>query len=539
MISRKIVPLVLLSLCWTCASADPSGTTAADFLNIIPNARAAAMGGGTIAVLADEPSSVMVNPAALAGVTRPWASFDYLALPGDISYNCASFCMPSSVGALGASLMYVPYATAGGFDNTGSPINAPSSDDMVAVLSAAIPITSQLPVYKEYGYIGASLKFMNEDLAYYSSQAIALDVGAIVNVPLVQGLTAGVSCRNIGTDVKFVTETNSLPTGVSYGMAYKNHSLWDMTATLDSLAAANGPARMAAGFSISPVYFVTLRTGYQDDENSFIGGMRIGIGLQFGGFALDYALTPANDFSPSQIISVRMAIGGIARLDTASDYYLDQHFHQACELYYKKDYIEARQSFEEILSIYPDHLPSQKYLAKIIAAVELNDKHKQDIVEEWLLKADEAFAQKDFVTAGKYYNRVLKISADSGMAQSGIDRIHDMINQVKQEKDRRENQVVITKIWNRAISRFHQGDYVRAKDDFKDILYIDPNHTESKKYLVEIDNQLTKIAASRINELFDEGMKLYNKGNYAESIKYFDAVFIAAPHRLDAQDLAQ
>jgi tetratricopeptide (TPR) repeat protein len=352
-------------------------------------------------------------------------------------------------------------------------------------------------------------------------------------------LTAGVTYKNVGTGMKFVTETNTLPAGVSYGVAYHNASWWDATATLDELAAANGPARVAAGISVSPVYFVTLRTGYQDNTESFVSGMRLGLGLQFGGFSLDYALTPVTDFSPKHTISARMAIGGITRLDTASDYYLDQHFRKACELYYKKDYIAARQQFEEILSIYPDHLPSQKYLSKIIAAVETNDQHKQDIVEEWLTKADEAFADMDYVTAGKYYNRVLKISANSGMAQGGIDRIQQKVDEVKQEKDREANQAIISKIWKRAVSRYHKGDYVRAKDDFRDIVYIDPSNVESKKYLVEIDNQLTKIAASRINELFDTGTKLFKSGKYAESIKYFDAVFIAAPHRLDAHDLSE
>ncbi len=538
MTMRNIITILLLGTCTAFAAAGQTGRTAADYLNLMPNARAAAMGDGTIALLADEPSSVMVNPAALAGVTRPWMAFHYLALPGDIPYNFTSFCIPSSVGALGASLIYVPYGSSAGYDATGASIDVPSSYDSAVMISGAIPIAAQLPVYKEYGYLGASLKFMHEALAYYSTEAIALDLGAIINMPLVPGLTAGATYKNIGTGMKFVTEDNSLPAGVSYGMAYHNPSWWDMIATVDSLAAANGPARMAAGLSISPVYFLTMRTGYRDDADSLVSGIRLGLGLRFGSFSLDYAFTPINYFSPKHTLSVCMSIGGLTRMDTASDYYLNQHFRQACEQYYKKDYIAARQRFEEILSIYPDHLPSQKYLTKIISAVEAADQRKQDAVEEWLVKADDAFEKKDLITAGKYYNRVLKISMNSGMAQGGIDRIRQMIAEVKRENDRQENQVVINKIWKRALARFHKGDYVRAKDDFKDILYIDPKHTESKKYLVEIDNQLTKIAAARINELFDQGMKLYKSGNYAEAIKYFDAVFIAAPHRLDAQDLS-
>lgn len=535
---RNAVVVMLLCVCAMDVLGAGTGRSAGDFLTIMPNARAAAMGDGTTALLADEPSAVLVNPASLARVTRPWVSFHHLALPGDITYNMTSICLPTNVGTLGATLIHVPYDVSGGYDDTGAAIDLPASHDTAAMISAAIPIKKKLPVYREYGYIGASLKFMHEALAFYSTEAMAFDVGAIVNLPFVRGLTAGAALKNTGTGMKFVTKTNTLPASSSYGVGYHNPSWWDLQVTADALGAANGPPRAAAGISVSPVYFLTLRTSYKDDGDSLVGSMRLGLGLRFNGIALDYALTPQNYYSQKHTISLCLSLGGIARLDAASDYYLTQHYRAACEQYYKKDYIAARQQFEEILSIYPDHLPSQEYLTKIIAAVESDDAKRQTMIENWLIKADDAFDAKDFVTAGKYYRRVLRISANSTMAQGGIDRVRDMITLVKQEKDRQENRAAIGKIWRRAVSRFKKGDFVRAKDDFQDILFVDPGHEEAKKYLVEIDHQLTSIAAARINEMFARGMKLYEGGNYAEAVKYFDAVFIAAPHRLDAQDLS-
>ncbi|MDR3274585.1 MAG: hypothetical protein LBS81_01065 [Endomicrobium sp.] len=41
---------------------------------------------------------------------------------------------------------------------------------------------------------------------------------------------------------------------------------------------------------------------------------------------------------------------------------MQMHFREAVEFYRRKDFVVARQKFDEIFSVYPEHIPSRKYL---------------------------------------------------------------------------------------------------------------------------------------------------------------------------------
>jgi tetratricopeptide (TPR) repeat protein len=521
------------------------GTAADEFLNLFPDPTVAAVGGGAFAQASDMPGTALNNPASLSGITRPRLSLNYIALPGDISYNSFSLALPTAYGCLGASVLYADYGFVKGYDNNGNSISDQYSSDVGAVLSYAMPLQRSIPVHREYGAIGANLKFLHGMLSQYSAEAVALDVGGIFRVPFVDGVTAGVTYRNLGSSVKYNTRSYDLPASLDFGLRFAFPELWDLALLGDCSMPVKGRTIYSTGISISPVYFMVLRAGWRqqtglpEGANFLSEGFTGGIGLRFGGLMLDYAFTPANYFSPTHYLGVNLAVGSILKLDTASDYYLNEHFYQACAAYSKKDYISARKQFEDILSIYPDHRPSQKYLEKIMAAIDEQEQQQEQRVTRWLKKAESAMLKKDYITAGKFYNQVLAVDPENSTALGGREDISQLVAAVRQEKIRQKNMALINRLWNSAVNHYVKGDFVKAKEEFSEILNIDPDHQEAKKYIVEIDNQLTKVATSRINELYAQGTEFYRQGNYREAMKYFEAVVIAAPHRLDAQDFVQ
>ena len=78
---------------------------------------------------------------------------------------------------------------------------------------------------------------------------------------------------------------------------------------------------------------------------------------------------------------------------------------------------------------------------------------------------------------------------------------------------------------------------VRARDSLKYLLDIDSENALANEKIVNIDNQLAKVASDKATEIYNQGMKYYKAGDYDEAIKYFEAVIVAAPHRLDVQEL--
>jgi tetratricopeptide (TPR) repeat protein len=205
--------------------------------------------------------------------------------------------------------------------------------------------------------------------------------------------------------------------------------------------------------------------------------------------------------------------------------------------YYRSDYIEARRELEDILSAYPDHAPSHKYLEKIMAALEEKDRIKERQNDALLQKAQTAFEKKNYIAASKLYNKVLYSDPYNSEAKAGLDKVRRVVADVKQEETVKKNLDLIKATWKKASQLYRKGDLVRSKEEFKNILVLDPENLEAKKRVLEIDEQLTRIAAGQANELYSRGLELYRKGQYAESIKYFEAVTLAAPNRLDSLDM--
>lgn len=519
-----------------CFASSNEGLSTGDFLTLVPDPRSAAMGGGLIAAMADNPSSAVNNPASLGGIIRPRASFSHLSLIEDLQYNYGSFAVPSALGTIGGSIGYLSYGDIPGYDNAMTQISIPESHDLAVMMSYAFPIKTTIPLYREIGSLGVNLKFLQRKLAYYSVEAIALDLGGIYNIPWVEGLSVGAAYRNFGSGMKFVKTSNPLPTSMDAGVSYRNTYFYDIAAALDYHRPQNGPSYVSAGLSISPVYSINLRAGWVENPGSPFTGFRAGIGLSFSDVTLDYAFTPSKYFSPLHHVGVSVALGNILKQDVASDYYLEQHFRTACEYYYRKDYIEARQRFEEILSLYPFHHPSQKFLEKIAIGIEKMEQKKAEDIRRLLAKAGDAMLKHDYLTADSCYNKILAVEPDQEDARTGLDQLNQMITNVKLEKSRQKNRDYIQELWKNGLALYQKGDFVPSKERFAAILDVDPENIEAKKFIVEIDNQLTKIAASQVESLYNRASDLYRKGKYVEAMRYFEAVVVAAPHRLDAQD---
>ena len=510
---------------------------AAEMTTLEPDPKSAAMGGGLVAEKSSLPFAAFNNPAALVGVYRSYLAVSNVGLPFDAQYNVASFALPTMHGTIGASLMNLNYGNFTGLDNNFNPTTVGATGESGLMLSYAFPLYSEVPVRKDYGAIGVNFKFLQNSLSEYTAQALAIDFGAIYHLPFLNGLSAGAVYKNFGSKMKFVTTDANLPTTLNFGLAYNNETLHDMMLTVDYEMPNDQNNAVSAGVAVSPVYFMSLRAGWKNTQDSIANGARFGFGFNFGSFSLDYAYTPYDNFGNINTVSLGVALGNFGSVEKASDYYLDKHFREAAGYYYRSDYIEARREFEDILSAYPDHAPSHKYLEKILAALEEKDKIKEKDNEKLLQKARIAYEKKNYISASKLYNSVLYTDPYNSEAKEGLDKMRKVVADIKQEEIVKKNLDLIKATWRKASQLYRKGDLVRAKEEFNNVLAIDPENQDAKKRVMEIDEQLTRIAAGQANELYSKGLDLYRKGQYAESIKYFEAVSLAAPNRLDAQDM--
>ena len=505
---------------------------------INPDPVSSGMGDTGVALQSHFVTGSVINPSSTVGVYRTVATLAVSTITGNIQYDYAGVAFLSSIGIFGASIMYVDYKTGDYLDNLGQKIsNLGNSYDISAQLNYSLPLKRYLPTFIDYGGIGVSLKFIRSSLADYLSESIALDAGGLFAVPTIKYLSFGFALKNFGTDQKYVKEKFCLPRTLVFGLGFNFEDFYNIKVALDFNSVEDSDNFTSIGLSFNPVYFLAFRFGIKCGGNSIFNNTRMGVGLQFQGLNFDYAFIPTSDLNATHQFSISTAFGNFVDKKAAYAYYLNNHFRQAEASFYAKDFIKARKQFDDILAVYPDHVPSQEYLRKIADELAKIEDYYMDKIAIYMKKADKALSKNDVVTSDKYYRMVLDIDPTNKLAKYGIEKGEQVTNDVKVEQSRAENSDRIEYLWERYKTFYKKGDLVKARDTLQYLLDIDSENAIAKEEIVNLDNRLAKIASDKATEMYKEGMKYYKNGEYDEAIKYFEAVIVVAPHRIDVQEL--
>ncbi|MDR1696059.1 MAG: PorV/PorQ family protein [Endomicrobium sp.] len=535
-IIKSLAVILSLAVFLTPVFAD-AGITGGQILSYNPNAATGAMGDAGIALQSDKAAAAILNPASTIATYRVVASASNSSMFGDLQYNYLGAQFPTAIGNFGLSLMYAGYGNIDYLDYAGNPIDMNGTNDLAFVLNYSLDIKETIPLDLFYGGFGINLKVLRSALGDYTAESFAVDAGGIFTPPALENFSFAVVYRNFGSSMKFVRESYSMPQVLALGMAYREKDFYDLTVALDYNSQTFSGNYFSVGASITPFYFLTFRGGVKLADESLNSDVRMGVGFEFQNVMIDYSYTPSDILNGTHNFNFSYALGKFTNQKSAYDYYMQNHFREAVESYYSKDFIAARQKFDEILSVYPEHRPSQKYLQKIVDELAEIDVYNARRVRDYMQKAEKAIDKSDAVNAANYYRKVLELDPENAIAKNGVERVDELTAQSSVLREREKNKDRIEYLWNRYTRFYRSGELVRAKEALGFILDIDSENQPAKDGIIHIDAQLSKIASDKVAEMYSQGMDLFNNGKFQESIRYFEAVVIAAPHRRDAQDL--
>ena len=497
-----------------------------ELLQVVPSPQAVAMGGGNIALTGSK-SSVMANPASIAAIYNNRLSLNYALWPDDISYIFAGMDIPLHTGTIGISMAMLSYgADAAGFDEDGNVYALDSSNETMAVASYSIPVIIKSLQDLKLGFIGLNAKFSNRKLAGYTEATPGMDAGAIYFMPFVKNLNLGVVARNVGA----VPSLQSLGAGLSY----TNSEFEQLVVTVDGNFPARGNSSFSCGIRMSPAQTLKLYTGWRDANSAMGAGISVGMGINIGDLSLNYAVAPFSEDGPMQTAGIQVAMGALADPRIAADHQLKKHLSQARDYFNRKNYVKSRFKLEQILSLYPDYMPALELKDKIGQLTQ--DSNYRREIEIYHARAEAAFRSNDLLAANKFYTQILNMDEEDVVAKNGMEKVKNAMQEIQLEKAREENRETLERLWKIAVGLYNRGEYIKSKEKFQEILATDPKHDATLKYISDIDNQIASITATQVNEMYTMGTELFKNGRYDDAIRYFEAVVIAAPHRIDAED---
>jgi hypothetical protein len=293
-----VLALLLLSG-FSSASAQTVGTTTADFLKINNGAVPAGMGGAYTA-LGNDAYSASYNPAGLSYIRASQLLVMHLDSLANIQYEYFTFATATNENVFALNVIYRHQPP---IDNgNGNP--AVTADDLGVFGSYAFKLSDSLRA-------GATLKYIQSDLATYSGSTVAVDLGIVLD-KLPYGLRAGLSIQNVGPGITYdqanQQQADPLPMFIRFGLG--THQEFDggraLNLAMEVFKPSDQDIKMGLGgeFWLFPGLFA-IRAGYkieglgavtQNVFQDYTLGCTLTRNFDGDDFSLDIAYDPA-DFS--------------------------------------------------------------------------------------------------------------------------------------------------------------------------------------------------------------------------------------------------
>lgn len=282
-----------------------TGTTGFGFLKVGVGARPAALGGAFAAASGDLEASHW-NPAGLWGIHQRSATLSVSRYLVDTQAGFVSAAFPGEKQLWAFSVNYFSYGNLTRTNTEGLEEGSFSPFDLAAYLSVARPL------WKPWFKVGANIKAIYSSIDNFSSDAYALDLGALIPGPF-KGMSIGASLTNVGFVRRGYTGSfkDSLPVSLRLGLAHRPaHSPLPMLVLADFVVPNDGDPHLSFGAEIGVGHGLYLRPGYSTQQTGSQGdtplGLSAGAGLALQHYRLDYAYNSYEDLGEVH----RLALSG-------------------------------------------------------------------------------------------------------------------------------------------------------------------------------------------------------------------------------------
>ncbi|MGA2667932.1 MAG: type IX secretion system protein PorQ [Ignavibacteria bacterium] len=271
-----------------------------DFLRVDPTARSSAL-AGAFETYTDDPNIIFFNPAGLSTINKKQVSATFGKYLLDINFGTASFAMKyKNIGWLGAGVKYFNYGSFDYTDENGVTNGTFHANDIMFSVGY-----SNL-IYDMVNY-GINVKYIVSQIAEYSSNAIAFDLGLLYIIPD-QDLNIAFTVNNYGKQlVAYISSKEKLPVDVRLGVSKRlEHLPVRLSLSLSNLndnTIKFLDVKRLKSFSLGGEFYlsdyVSARIGYNNEYRqdlqlgSSIGitGFSAGLGIKFlDKYKFDYSL---------------------------------------------------------------------------------------------------------------------------------------------------------------------------------------------------------------------------------------------------------
>ncbi len=304
--------------------------TGLQFLSVISDARAGAM-GGAMTSLQSQSSALFFNPAGMAEGGRLFdVSFSRNTWIADINHNLVSLSLrpaDARFGVFGFSVQTVDYGAILATAVSNDPNNQKGYDDLGTLSPSALAVGfGYAKALSDRFAVGSQIKWVRQTLGESTVpgaedgatiktknevSTLAFDFGTQFKTGL-KSLAFGMSVRNFSQEIEYEQESFQLPLLFTLGLSANlmdwlgaNNKQQTMIFAIDATHPRDHSEQVIFALEYRLREILSVRGGYvtNNDED----GPTFGFGLSKFGLQLDYAYTPFGVFDSVQRVTARFS----------------------------------------------------------------------------------------------------------------------------------------------------------------------------------------------------------------------------------------
>lgn len=159
---------------------------------------------------------------------------------------------------------------------------------------------------------------------------------------------------------------------------------------------------------------------------------------------------------------------------------IKNYFEQGKIYYGEGNLVQAKQAFEMVLALDPDHAEAKTYLTKL-------ETRRAELIAVYAAEARSREKAKDLTKALEYWQKVLALDPQNTEAKTAVANLKKKIAAAKKPPTKPPTKQEMTKaqieaLYKKGVSYFTSEKYEQALKTFKQVLAADPGHKGAKDY---------------------------------------------------------
>jgi len=403
--------------------------------------------------------------------------------------------------------------------------------------------------------------------------------------------------QNLGTGLKFVEKHDPFPFNFKIGSAY-NRVLFDndFTFALDLNVPSDNDVSLNLGVEYVFWNLISLRCGYKSRAD-LDKGIRFGAGFEVEDMSIDYAFVPFGVLGNTHRFTISVKFGYRGKMEflageinrhyrigekyfqddrlllaykefknvkelnpshEGADEYIGRvkkmfaeaktaeerekrrseiaaQFEKAKKFFNDGKMIDAKTSFQTVISLDPENKKAADYVKKIDRALE---EARSQMAEELFTQGSAYYDKKMYREAIGNWEKVLEINPQHKEAERYLELAKKKSEEEKERKEEDKKRKELEHYYKKGISMYKKGKWSQASAAFKWVFKLNPQHKEVEKYLGKVEIELKKLAEknkAKAQDLYTQGLRAYTSKNLKKAIKLWKQVVELDPAHTKAK----